>query len=131
MGIVKGYPLNPSVGRPPDRPMLPCRKHPTNRAEYVNKCKNQSSYAPKKPPSSPKSGKEERPHPTTQRHETTTERARSSTERTKATKFHTNHECTPKVSNVQASQVSTHLKSHPEVSTYPEKHPKVSHRTTN
>ena len=43
--------------------MLPCRKHPTKRAEYVNKCKYRGFYDRQKPPSFPKSGKEGRPHP--------------------------------------------------------------------
>ena len=58
--------------------MLPCRKHPTNRAEYVNKCKNQDFKARQKPPSFAKCGKEGRPpndHRTTNHdhrtHETT------------------------------------------------------------
>lgn len=35
-GFVKGFPLNPSVGRPPDRPTSSNRDHPHTKAEYVN-----------------------------------------------------------------------------------------------
>ena len=97
--------------------MLLCRKHPTNRAEYVNKCKNRGFYAPTKATEFPEMRKRrttatttERHETTTEQHNTTTERAPSSTIRTKATEVPPNRECTPKVSHVQACQVSTHLK---------------------